>query len=397
MKIFEEANTKLMGDVQIGMDLNFESADMPEAIDIEGMRATEEEVRAVRTESLNPTYRKNIAEKVGTVCALCGSDDKVEFHHILPVFLGGPNIPANIIPLCFACHKAVHCGEHVEKYRKISKEKGKGGRPRSCDPAVAEAAFDLYVAGKIGNKKCCQLIGYTTKNARAKGSLMYDEYMKKHGIVKCENRFDFFAMRFPWKIFDAKRVSFVVYEDGHTVDYPYCESTENDDVVYEYDDGTTMTWGLKKQLLSVKLHRPVVEVINVKPVTEIMDVLPVPIYEMKAEPESVHEEEVKPEPEPKPVVVSEQKEPVEHVFSKKYEMTAEEKNRDKMMDAVLRVTRERSRQFDEQRKTSEYAKKRQKMLDDVREKEARLKSLMEQDIEMPKKGRVFTFAQRKGA
>lgn len=40
-------------------------------------------------------------------CANCGSTERIEFHHMIPVFLGGTAEPENMICLCESCHDAV--------------------------------------------------------------------------------------------------------------------------------------------------------------------------------------------------------------------------------------------------------------------------------------------------
>lgn len=42
-----------------------------------------------------------------TDCVLCGSSESVEFHHMIPVALGGTAEPENMICLCKQCHDAV--------------------------------------------------------------------------------------------------------------------------------------------------------------------------------------------------------------------------------------------------------------------------------------------------
>lgn len=41
-------------------------------------------------------------------CAACGSEDDLQYHHLVPVSLGGENSPSNIIVLCAACHQKWH-------------------------------------------------------------------------------------------------------------------------------------------------------------------------------------------------------------------------------------------------------------------------------------------------
>lgn len=40
-------------------------------------------------------------------CAFCGSQDNLEEHHMIPLFLGGTNDDRNLVFLCKGCHKSV--------------------------------------------------------------------------------------------------------------------------------------------------------------------------------------------------------------------------------------------------------------------------------------------------
>lgn len=47
-----------------------------------------------------------IANHRKTNCVLCGSAEGVEWHHMIPVAMGGTAEPENMICLCSACHDA---------------------------------------------------------------------------------------------------------------------------------------------------------------------------------------------------------------------------------------------------------------------------------------------------
>lgn len=40
-------------------------------------------------------------------CAFCGSQERLEWHHMIPVFLGGTAEDPNMVCLCYTCHRAV--------------------------------------------------------------------------------------------------------------------------------------------------------------------------------------------------------------------------------------------------------------------------------------------------
>jgi 5-methylcytosine-specific restriction endonuclease McrA len=51
------------------------------------------------------TFRRRALRKTGGRCARCGSRDRVEAHHVLPLLFGGTNDPENAMPLCHECHR----------------------------------------------------------------------------------------------------------------------------------------------------------------------------------------------------------------------------------------------------------------------------------------------------
>ena len=53
-------------------------------------------------------YKFNWAHRDDKVrCAFCGATNKLEWHHMIPVFLGGTADGPNMVCLCHPCHKAV--------------------------------------------------------------------------------------------------------------------------------------------------------------------------------------------------------------------------------------------------------------------------------------------------
>ena len=60
-----------------------------------------------RKKSNNPGFKKALVEVHGDRCVNCGSDENIEFHHIVPLAIGGTNNYGNVVPLCWRCHKAI--------------------------------------------------------------------------------------------------------------------------------------------------------------------------------------------------------------------------------------------------------------------------------------------------
>lgn len=49
-------------------------------------------------------------QQVGTICANCQSLENLQYHHIVPLYLGGSNLLSNFVCLCSDCHKTIHTG-----------------------------------------------------------------------------------------------------------------------------------------------------------------------------------------------------------------------------------------------------------------------------------------------
>ena len=64
-------------------------------------------------EYIDPAIKKAVMARDKSTCQCCRSGgpsyvDTLDYHHILPVFLGGNDSPDNAVMLCLSCHKLVH-------------------------------------------------------------------------------------------------------------------------------------------------------------------------------------------------------------------------------------------------------------------------------------------------
>lgn len=66
------------------------------------------EYKQLRLEFNRVLFKRDLEEKLGKTCCNCGSNLDVEYHHIVPLALGGTNKITNIVPLCGICHSIVH-------------------------------------------------------------------------------------------------------------------------------------------------------------------------------------------------------------------------------------------------------------------------------------------------
>ena len=44
----------------------------------------------------------------GEQCCNCGDTADLQFHHVVPISLGGQDVITNIVPLCGKCHRLIH-------------------------------------------------------------------------------------------------------------------------------------------------------------------------------------------------------------------------------------------------------------------------------------------------
>lgn len=97
------------------LDDDIEDASLTEMIeedkDLQGFKPHKQKVG--EREYVDPIIKKTVMARDKSTCQCCkrGGEqyvDILDYHHILPVFLGGADTPENGIMLCVACHRLVH-------------------------------------------------------------------------------------------------------------------------------------------------------------------------------------------------------------------------------------------------------------------------------------------------
>ena len=63
------------------------------------------------------TLNQSDKEEIGLQCCNCGSTSDLQYHHIIPVAIGGKDINSNMCCLCYKCHYKLH---HDGKDKKVS-------------------------------------------------------------------------------------------------------------------------------------------------------------------------------------------------------------------------------------------------------------------------------------
>lgn len=168
------------------------------------------DVEQLRIECNRPSFRQELRSKLGIVCANCGSLDRVEYHHIVPLALGGTNNISNIVPLCHGCHQKAHDGR---KIRSLSMAK-KTGRKRKAPPDNYEKIIDRYLHGQIGRKECEKELNLSQGN-KLTDKWYFKEYLEKNHIRSYKNKIDLFGCKKYCKDGHGGRiVAKIIYTDG---------------------------------------------------------------------------------------------------------------------------------------------------------------------------------------
>lgn len=145
-------------------------------------------------------------KELGHTCVNCGATENIEYHHIVPLCVGGTNKLTNIVPVCNRCHKAIH-GEKDYREYKISQRKGKRQEPDSksdeiirkytnCEISQSELKILLGIGGALNNNKA------------------YKNYLASHGIKKVINNIDKLVDDLDYPPPTYKELGYVVYTSG---------------------------------------------------------------------------------------------------------------------------------------------------------------------------------------
>lgn len=178
-----------------------------------------------RKESNSTTFKKALVEVHGDRCVNCGSDENIEFHHIVPLAIGGTNNYGNVVPLCWKCHKAIHSGITIDDLR--------GGKPynagrKRIDEELAYDVFEKFIGGEIGNRKANELLGYKSDVTRMNGRAQFKDFLKERGIKSVRNNIDVIGTNCPDKLWDGAPVGMIKYEDGSSKYMLYNDTGLND-------------------------------------------------------------------------------------------------------------------------------------------------------------------------
>lgn len=128
------------------------------------------------------TERKKLKQseknKIGLKCANCESIEGLEYHHIIPLSLGGSNLLSNYVCLCYECHALIH---ERKKAMNLS-EATKRGLQKAKERGVQLGAKP---GAKLVTKKSIQSKELIKKlNCDFDGTLSNEETYKEIGISR---------------------------------------------------------------------------------------------------------------------------------------------------------------------------------------------------------------------
>ena len=92
--------------------------------------------------------------KLGNTCCNCGSQIDIQYHHIVPIAVGGNHILSNLVCICGICHTKIHGNKRTENWKELqlagiqkAKENGVhfGKQPANYESIMASIAQHLTV------------------------------------------------------------------------------------------------------------------------------------------------------------------------------------------------------------------------------------------------------------
>lgn len=152
----------------------------------------------------NRRVRKALVEKFKDIdgvvrCCSCGSNDNIEWHHAIPIAVGGKDVFTNLVPACHSCHVAAHSyGEHMQNSVVNREPNIKSGR-KILVPENYKDLLNDYVYCRIGKIE----LGRLWNKAMGKDDgempdaikhlsdkVWYKDYLNERGIEKVHNGID---------------------------------------------------------------------------------------------------------------------------------------------------------------------------------------------------------------
>lgn len=163
-------------------------------------------------------------EKLGCTCVNCGSTERIEYHHIVPLCMGGTNRLTNIVPVCVNCHVAIH-GE--QEYRKLAFRRS----VRKPKPKFEEfeKVFWDYANCKIDTSDVKRLLGMSPKTS-LNAKKEYQMFLYRNNITKIVNHVGKYRKDENWP--PERRTSVV----GYTIYKDHTKEIHAEDIFDHYGE-----------------------------------------------------------------------------------------------------------------------------------------------------------------
>lgn len=159
----------------------------------------EERVKKLRKQFDRLRNKGILADECGVECVACGSIEAIDYHHILPLVLGGDNRYSNIVPLCYMCHEKIH-GHNMTRLTRWS---ANAGRPKENAPKGYKEVLIRYIVGEINTIKVKKELGLS-RGVRIAEKWYYKDLLKEMGISKVQKK----------RGIKDSLYSHIVYKDG---------------------------------------------------------------------------------------------------------------------------------------------------------------------------------------
>lgn len=103
-------------------------------------------------------------QQIGIVCANCHSSENLQYHHIVPIALGGSNLLSNFVCLCYDCHKTIHTGVPGINYNTLGMNgTRKNGRPKIQKEDLSKDLIQDIQEHKLNITEISKKYGYSRK------------------------------------------------------------------------------------------------------------------------------------------------------------------------------------------------------------------------------------------
>ena len=195
------------------------------------MARKRENMTPLEIEARSHSFRRMLKEQLGCECVNCGSSENVEYHHIVPLALGGTNDIRNLVPLCYKCHKAAHHGRHITSFADHSHSDD--GRPPKCDDETAFNALDLLLGGQIGTRKCKEMMNLSA-GTKLGDIAQYKRWLESRGLTSVRNNLDVRITNSGARLLrGGDCIGEVISADGEKRYILFNDTGLNDDTVYK--------------------------------------------------------------------------------------------------------------------------------------------------------------------